>query len=492
MRKLVLYIGMCLAVWCGACIDDQSTLDYIPLSKIEIITESDTISQDLGFELVYEPKEIKQSIEGMELSYEWACNGYTLDKNGQLTKDVLRVISKERVLKYTFKKLGQYDLRLKVTNEHGSSFKNLTVFVRAAFEEGYFMLSKDQAGKGRVSFMRTLSREEIAAGEKETFNTAAFSTVNPDYALNDPVGVCMAGLNIFLLSRKDRLMYSIDAQTFDMLGVTDFKTELPWMKPAALLWKNYNNAKMMVISETGGIAWVDYFTGVAYDDYFVFPEKDRFDNWYMRSEKSIDFTFFVNYEESKVAFAYYTPYYEVVWKEFPGEELLAVVMDESRVTWSVAKDQARPEHFRITSYGFNGGNGDPWQNPETYEYDDPQPTLTRSSQIMCNKLYNGAFFYNNGNKLYRWVPGSTTPRLPDKAVITLSADCEITCFNFSPDQKQIYLGVVDSSLPGLKGCMYIYDADKVDPATGELQLVQEPYCGIADRPVNVFYKPVAK
>lgn len=491
MKKITIYIGLFLVFLLNACIDDESSLGGNPLSEIEITTESDSINQDLGFELVYEPKEITQTIDGMELSFEWACSEYILDKNGQLSKGPLNVISNERVLRYNFKKLGQYDLRLKVSNAHGSTFKYLALFVRAAFEEGYFVLSKDQAGKGRVSFLRFLSREEIMAGKTEEFQTESFRTVNPSYPLNDPVGSCMAGLNIYLLSGSDRLLYSIDAQTFDIMGVTDFKADFPWMKPMAMLRKNIGNSKATVFSETGGLLLLDYYSAIAIEDYFLFPDKNRFDKFYMRYERMYDFTFYINFADSKVAFSYYAPYYDVVWREFPGEELITAVMDEDRITWTVTRDAAHPEHLRITSYGFNSSEGNPWMNPEIYEYDDPQPTLTRSSQIKCNKLYNGVFYYNNGNKLYRWATGNITPQLPDKAAVTLPEDCEITCFNFSPDDKEIYLGFTKAGLPGLKGCFYVYDADRIDPATGELQLLKH-YDGIADRPVEVFYKPVAK
>lgn len=491
MKNIIIYIGLLIVMMLNACIDDESTLDINTLSKIVITTESDTITQDFGFELVCKPKEITQTIEGMELSYEWACNGYSRDQSGSLTKDPLKVISHERELKYTFKSLGKYDLRLKVSNAHGSTFKYLTVFVRAAFEEGYFVLSKDQSGKGRVSFMRILSKEEIDTGKEEQFLTTAFSMVNPTYPLNDPVGACMAGLNIYLVSGNDRLLYSIDAQTFDVLGVTDFKTDFPWMKPKAMLRKNDGNGKAMVFSETGGFLWIDYYSAVAFEDYHVFPDRNHFSRYFMRNEKYYDFTFYINDEDGKVAFSYWAPYYDVVWREFPGEELIAVVMDEDRVTWTVTRDVVHPEHLRIASSGFDSSEKNPWMNPEVYEYDDPEPTLTRNSQVLCNKLYNGVLFYNHANKLYRWNTGNVTPELPDKAVITLPADCEITCFSFSPDFRQIYLGFTKGSLTGLKGCFYIYDADKIDPQTDELQLLKH-YDGIADDPVQVFYKPVGK
>ena len=76
--------------------------------------------------------------------------------------------------------------------------------------------------------------------------------------------------------------------------------------------------------------------------------------------------------------------------------------------------------------------------------------------------------------------------IPQTPVITLDGK-EITCFEFSPDEKQLYLGVYDPSLPDLKGCVYVYDADKLDPETRELTLLKK-YEGVADRPIRVFWK----
>jgi len=39
----------------------------------------------------------------------------------------------------------------------------------------------------------------------------------------------------------------------------------------------------------------------------------------------------------------------------------------------------------------------------------------------------------------------------------------------------------------LKGCVYVYDADALDPVTNELKLLKK-YEGIADRPIKVFWK----
>ena len=44
-----------------------------------------------------------------------------------------------------------------------------------------------------------------------------------------------------------------------------------------------------------------------------------------------------------------------------------------------------------------------------------------------------------------------------------------------------------SRLPDLKGSVYVYDADALDPETNQLKLIKK-YEGIADKPIKVFWK----
>ena len=112
MMKNIWFISLCAVILFHACIDDDSTLPVKAISEISIQAPSDTINLDFGFELVYEP-EIEQTMEDMELSYEWSYHGYTKTSIGGTVKDSLKFLSNERVLRYAFKKLGEYKLRLK-------------------------------------------------------------------------------------------------------------------------------------------------------------------------------------------------------------------------------------------------------------------------------------------------------------------------------------------------------------------------------------------
>ena len=97
------------------------------------------------------------------------------------------------------------------------------------------------------------------------------------------------------------------------------------------------------------------------------------------------------------------------------------------------------------------------------------------------------YFTRTGINCIVGIIWNAEPKLPQTPVVTVGNNCEITCFDFSQNGKELYVGVYDPGLSGLKGCVYVYDADALDPVTNELKLLKK-YEGIADRPIKVFWK----
>lgn len=157
-----------------------------------------------------------------------------------------------------------------------------TLFVKAAFDQGIFVLSSDEDKKGRVSFMRPLSREEIEAGKEESFYTSAFVSVNPGYALNDPTDAEKIGPDIFIASRGDKLIYRMNAQTFELYNVTDFKTDFPWVKPIGICSKDRSITNYVVLSEDGGFATVNYKSDIAIYEGEFFEGNPKMDKMYVK------------------------------------------------------------------------------------------------------------------------------------------------------------------------------------------------------------------
>jgi hypothetical protein len=494
MIRNILFVSLWSVLLFYSCIDDDSTLPIKDISEITIKAQSDTINIDFGYELVFEP-EIEQTMKNMELTYEWSYHGYVKSSIGGFLKDSLRFLSNEKVLRHAFKKLGEYKLRLKVSNAHGSSYKYYTLFVKAAFDQGIFVLSANDEKKGRISFMRPLSREEIEAGKEETFYTSAFRSVNPAYELNDPVDAKKIGPDIFIASWKDKIIYRIDAQTFDMYNITDFKSGFDWMQPMAICSKDRSIKSYLVLSTSGGIAKVDYTSDIAYDGNVFWENHPPMNKLYEKItgepippstsvSKMRCYNFFLNYEESALYYIYDLMDYYAYRNEYPDDDLINVVMDKNTMSCLVSRKKENPNQIVVTrGYASNkGGMTGSW----VYTYEADRITLTRESIMQSNDAYN-SIFYTNKNKLYRWYNWNASPVLPETPVISLDENCEITCFSFTPDSKRLYLGIYNSRLPDLKGSVYVYDADALDPETNQLKLIKK-YEGIADKPIKVFWK----
>lgn len=477
-----------------ACIEDDSTLPTKEISEITIETVSDTINLDYGYELVYDP-EVSQTMEDMELSYEWSYNGYVKTSIGGLTRDSLKFLSNEPVLRHTFKKLGEFDLRLKVSNAHGSTFKYFKLFIKSAFDEGIFVLSADENRKGRVSFMRPLSQEEIKAGKEEFFYTDAFASVNPDYPLNDPTDVEKSGADIFILSGSDNLIYRIDGWTFDLYNVIDLNEVAPNTRPLAILSRDRSITDLVIVPEKGAFTYVNYKSDIPYNsgtDFF--GGNTRVNKVYYKippftsTSRLYSYHYLINYEESVLYYTYNHLSYYCSSRTFPNEEIINVVMNKDKVTCVVSRSKSNPKEINILrGYASNKGMlASEWM----YSYEADNITLQQTSMMQSNDTYNN-IFYSSGNKLYRWVNSNNEPVLPTQPILTLDAQCEISCFAFSTDNRSIYLGVYDPSLPDLKGSIYIYDADALDPATHQLKL-EKAYKGVADKPIKIFWKNTRK
>lgn len=85
----------------------------------------------------------------------------------QWSKGDLEEVSTEPELKYNFTSGGSYYVHLNVTDGKVGKTVNYQVNVNRTFENGYLITSSDADGKGNLSFVKILTPEEIAAGEKE-------------------------------------------------------------------------------------------------------------------------------------------------------------------------------------------------------------------------------------------------------------------------------------------------------------------------------------
>ena len=119
------------------------------------------------------------------------------------------------------------------------SYKYFTLNVNSGYDEGVVILNNDDAGNGSLTFVKTLTSEESAAGEREVFPDV-FSTINPGQTLKNGRALFMSNATVkkvdysgILIATNDEnsTMWHMETKTFQlfkkagMAGVgTSFKS----------------------------------------------------------------------------------------------------------------------------------------------------------------------------------------------------------------------------------------------------------------------------
>ncbi len=504
------YIVSCLSLFVLAlcllsgCIDDRSKGAYIPLSEISLEVGQDSFYTDYGSETVIPTPKITQSLTEKELTYEWRA---ALQK-GDNREDSLKYISHEPELQYTFRELGEYRIRLRVSNGDVSKMYNYRVFVRTAFIEGLFVLSADDRGKGRTSFLRTSRESDIWEGVESEFKMRAVEAVNPEIVLDDPIdaipGNMRSGSVLYLTCRESQKIYQFDNKTFDLLYVFDVKQELPRIKPMAVVTGfkgpyQGDPATFYVMPDHGNAAGLDPANCFLYEDSNVFPAEAVYDKWAAAPPPGNLNTFLYlmdnRREQMDCVFSMFFGMMTFASNSgaiFKGYHVLNLTGRTSAEwggtseLWTVATDKTNASRVRITKFMESGMNYTAFDDPKEKLYETTAPlTLTAQSTMVMAHNNLGVCFYNNGSKLYRWkyLEGNAEVQpLPKEADAVLTVEGEITSLEASTNRLYLYIGVWNPlATEKLKGSVLVYDIVN--------QKVVKTYPNVADRPVKVFYKP---
>ena len=142
-------------------------------------------------------------------------------------KDTLHVVSTDPELKYAFRELGTFGLRLRVDNGETIRYKYFVLQIDTEFSEGITVLSRDGDGKGRISFMRTLTKEEINTGKVPMFRTDIMELINPQTKMEDVTDMVQVNNRLLVCSGEEGRIYNMDSRTFDVEGMTSFKELYP-------------------------------------------------------------------------------------------------------------------------------------------------------------------------------------------------------------------------------------------------------------------------
>ena len=463
--KKIYYIVFAILVsgLLDACIHDDTSLADPDFSRLSIISQYDTLSVNLSEEFVYKV-DVVQSGEDRPLTYEWGYATYnTKDESDYPAKDSLKIISNEAELRYTFRKLGTYYLRLKVDNGEAISFKGFMLNVTTPYDEGITVLSQADAGNPRISFMKTLTRQEIESGVKKEFVTDVLTKENPDYTIKNCTDLAQFGPYLLLASREDGLIYKLNAKTFGVMYKNRVRDIIPDFTCKELMGSGATN---WMLSENGSA----YRYELTFDEVLVIDNAVGYGYDACFFGYSSSYQYFIDYDKSII----YSPTGNKATSSsnyFEDYNIIGMVPWTITKLYTIAVLKEDPSQGRVFQT-----SGSLSKLTELIKFDGTDLKLDKNSTIMFSKTYKNAY-YDYGNNIYRW---NCTGQFPKTPFITFPDTKEITAVAMDPDKTLIYVCYVDSERSGLKGGIDIYDAND-----GKLI---ESYGGIADRPLRVFYK----
>lgn len=194
------------------------------LTPIEIKAASDTINADLGVELKYVGLTVASDLD---VTYEWT---FGQPADGKTVADhifktgTMEDISTSPTIDYTFTKIGTFILRLRADNGESIQYKYFTLNVNSGYDEGVTILSNEEGGAGHLTFIKTLTSEESAAGKQEVFPDV-FSSINPGQTLRNGKELFMSNATVkkvdysgLLIATDDEegTMWHIETKTFQL------------------------------------------------------------------------------------------------------------------------------------------------------------------------------------------------------------------------------------------------------------------------------------
>lgn len=348
--------------------------------------------------------------------------------------------------------------------------------MNSPYEEGIFVLTENPDGNGNIAFMRKLTEAEKTEGKREAFENNCFTTNNPGLTLGKGISDVVKRVDqLFIASTEGGKISLINTKTFELESEIT-APDIPNFRPYRLNIPDDLSTSSMVLSENGKVyklATLEHLimsvSGLPTDLNFA-----------MRSQFVAGMNFTSNYFWDKKNSQFWNLWYINTNSKntLSNQELICFFATASAsytLTYS-KRDETRLTRTKFGPY-IQEYMKDPVEILEQEEFYNTASTIKPTSVTVLNDKLN-KLIYANDNKVYQWYYSGTN--IPSSPYIEIDNNNKILSMNVSPDGKELYIATHNNNLSGLKGCMYIYNADN-----GTLLSKHE---GVFDKPVKVFYK----
>ena len=497
-----------------SCVSDDSEEGGTAIPELSVKgSDSDdmlTYNTYLGTECNITPEITYKGGDEGNLKYSWKIGTMANGVQGELEE-----VSTERNLNYKFTSGGTYYAHLTVSDGLVGQAVDYRINVNRTFEEGYILSSTDADGSGNLAFVKLLTPEEIAAGQKPVVIEHSLEAMNEGYSEKGLIRAVKASTTwpktiTRLLVSTDTRCFILDPNNFTILSDIKYGDLFPGFKATFFMpdsytpWAYDSSMKKFVhvnITYMFPFEYTPYKECTA-DEFIICNSL----NW---GREAVT-TFFVNKDENTVAIydgnASYYGYDNCFFSTgdmFNGHEFISAFPGTGpgsnyvTPTYFITRDNATNDICLWTNtIGYSHG-----LYPDvSYYIDDPADytrqyfTLTATTAVpqrslgiaMSTKFQR--YYYAVDNCVYVLLPNNDFA-LPDKSqyAIQLGGNEEITFIDTNLIADELYVATVDKSTQ--RGNFYIYDCKDVRTDNATAVRPKAEYKNCAGRISNVMYKP---
>ena len=473
-------------------IDEGCSLELEP---IEVVSASDTINANLGVELKYEGLNVKSSLD---VKYEWT---YGQPADGKTIADhifkpgTVEKFSTSPTIDYTFPKIGTFLLRLRLDNGESVSYKYFTLNVNSGYDEGVVILNNDDAGNGSLTFVKTLTSEESAAGEREVFPDV-FSTINPGQTLKNGRALFMSNATVkkvdysgILIATNDEnsTMWHMETKTFQLFKKAGMAGVGTSFKSFGGELASTTGFAAFLLGNNSHIYRYDMLLGHYTDMIDIKPMTRIFGGLSrtMTTSESVRTTIYYTDDtlcirrSASAGVVYYTE------KGYSVVNMATMRTAKNNGLYILFRSKTNPEEYMIRCTDGVGGTGTFKKWGASVDFTASVLKMDENSKFV-NTKHSADVYYTFENAIYRWSLISAPVAKP---AITLPEGERIRdiATNFKGRGKGddgedlLYVVTYNPDRSGeKKGSLYVYSFAADSPV--------KSYEGICDDPVSVLYK----
>ena len=467
-------------------IDEGNYKELAPITFNEV---SSVVDVDLGQELVFDKLQVTSE---KPVEFQWAYGPKKVNAaKDEWDMESIEVISNDPQIRYTFKKLGQFILRLRVDNGESIEYKYFTLNVNSGLDEGLCILNNDAEGNSALTFIKKRTEDEVAANDQEIWSDV-FKTINPDQSITNATDIFMSfheKNGVFaqiLISTNDErgTIYKLEPKTFALMAMNRMQ-EVVGTYCAGFTGHNASGATYnytLMRGANGHTYRYDLFgdfigerfdataAGLVTGQYtMIYSSNNKYPSTNQKSMLYNETTLFQPGSGKVTAVT------------LDGYKVINLASDrDANKTYVLMQSDADPESFTIKST-----NGSLSKYANVKDFTAEKLNMDKNS-IMVNAKNSADVYYNFENKVWRWglttAPSESpvsTIVIPEGETITAMGTNFMGDFPDGTDESLLYVATYNESTG--KGSLYVYDI-----LTEALVTSYKDVCN--GRPVKLLYK----